>query len=315
MDELLRGVSLLGPQLNDLTRRLEELSAQVPEIKADLAKKADAADVEKLQLELRAVAEGQGKLVAKADFEDLGAKVEALGAKAAEAAEGSQLEARVAAFDAQLQGLKASSAQASESLAAQLRGLSASVGQKAGSADLASVGSRFKALEEAMAEKAPASEAARLSAEVQSLSADMSRKPDVSLVEQLSEMCRTLTTTLGQKAEHTEVEVMKIKLHALNGTVTQKFDATSSDIEATTAQLQALAHAAASATKTSDELKDVRGQLHNLGNEIALKAENERVEGLLAQFQVLSDMLAPRMRTMASPRPRSAKGPRRAPNA
>jgi len=128
-------------------------------------------------------------------------------------------------------------------------------------------------------------------------------KADSSLVEQLMGKVRTLTSSLTEKAEFAELEQVRIQVHALSGSMAQHKETLSQESEAVAAKLSALT-AGLGHTVGTEELQR---SVEDLSAEIEKKAETSKLELLISQVEILSDVVTPKLRRGAGARPTTAK--------
>lgn len=317
MDELTRGLSLLGPKLEQLTRQIDQLGVQVSELRAIVSKKADFAYAEELQEQLQrlcgSLAESQKHAVKREHFNKLNASVQEMCTIVASKAEANKLEQ----LDQQLKGItdtiskKADALQVhqlSQELQALRVGHEASFpaqGQEWVSSELGSlkdtISSELKSLKERVESRAEAASVAKLCE-------DMAEKAEGKIVDQLNEKFRSLSTSLAQKAEFTEFEQLKSQVDALRGGAAQRAEEHRSELKRVSQQLHEALNSTVGSQETEKKLCDLEQQVQKVHEQ---KADGEKVEALRSQLKVLSDVLSPKIRA-TSPRPRSARGRTRA---
>lgn len=155
------------------------------------------------------------------------------------------------------------------------------------------------------------------------------------VLDKLNAQCRTLSTSLAQKADWSEVEQLKHQFSTFGACVASK--AESSIAEQLAKQCRAM-NAAAATLGHKDQaaadamrgpglplleqpflacvasLRNLSGDVQALSQSLQAKADKGRVDQLIEQFQVLADLLAPKLTTRptrrAPPaRPQSARAP------
>lgn len=328
MDDLTRGLSLLGPKIEQFTRQLDTLGAQVSELKAIVARKADASEVRQFAEQLESLKGGLTKQrkghVEKEHFDQLSSSVQELCSIVAQKAEG----LKVDELDEQVRALTDTiyhkvDAVEIEQLRNELQGASKNVDAntvdsklalKAEKSDIDAISVKMQPLIDALQTKAEASELQKLRERLSSVNDELGKKAESDTVDQFNEMIRTVNASLANKGEFTEMEQLKVQLRSLSGRLVDTCDTQGNDIH----QLKVKLNAVQSAEQGAQQCQELRQQFHNgltdLEEKLAEKADGGRVIELKKQLQVLSDHLAPSMRGAApvnNARPRSARGARK----
>ncbi|CAJ1355149.1 unnamed protein product [Effrenium voratum] len=174
---------------------------------------------------------------------------------------------------------------------------------KAESSELRKAEESLQALQASVAKAAAAADLEPMRRQIKEL---QTSKADGTVLDQLLGKERTLTCSLAEKADFAELEQLKIQMHALSGAVAQHMESSTQDQESAQAKLSTLSGAlgrCAGAEEMRDSLKDVFAEL-------AKKAETTKLELLTSQVEILSDVLAPKLRR-AHPPARPNTGPAR----
>merc|ERR1712039_773921 len=141
-----------------------------------------------------------------------------------------------------------------------------------------------------------------------------------------NDMFRTVNATLSQKTEFTEMQQVKTQLKNISGAISEKAESHNVDIDQLKTQLREMQSELNNMPNTKEQtskLHELREQheqlrehllqlsesLEGIRGGLKEKADNESVGAVVTQLQVLSDILAPKMRTInpQTPRPQSAK--------
>eukprot|EP00930_Biecheleria_cincta_P079897 TRINITY_DN6790_c0_g2_i1.p1 TRINITY_DN6790_c0_g2~~TRINITY_DN6790_c0_g2_i1.p1 ORF type:complete len:356 (+),score=91.46 TRINITY_DN6790_c0_g2_i1:94-1068(+) len=313
MEEVLRGLSQLGPNLEQMAKQIERLDAQVAEHRSLLVQKADAAEMGTLRQQLGSLIQSlttreketesqqqQFSTRIAGQVEQLSKGLESKG----NAAQLTELEKKVAAVVQELAG-KAELV-AVRHFEDRLFALSSQLSSKAESSALEPLGAGLKELAGALGHKAEVPDLEKLESQVKELRLS---KADAGLVDQMLSQDRTISASLAQKAEFTEVEQLKIQVHALSGAVTQRGESSMQELEAFNSKLQTLT-SSVSRCVGSAELREC---MKDICGAIEQKADVQKLESLVQSVEMLSDALAPKLRKPA--RPASARGRRPAPPA
>eukprot|EP00933_Yihiella_yeosuensis_P037471 TRINITY_DN31418_c0_g1_i1.p1 TRINITY_DN31418_c0_g1~~TRINITY_DN31418_c0_g1_i1.p1 ORF type:complete len:343 (+),score=84.54 TRINITY_DN31418_c0_g1_i1:60-1031(+) len=318
MDELIRGLSLLGPKLEQMSVQIDILAAQVAEQKSALSEKADSEAVLTLRQELCSLTEAVSLKNRQQEEEG-----EHFHAQLSEQVRGiiETLRKRTESEAPRWQKLEDSVRKAVEDMAQkasmdalidlqhQVSSATSTLESKVGDDAFASLTKDVQALRNESAKKAPSEELQRVLDELKEL---QTAKADAALVDKLLSKDRTLTTALSEKAEFTELEQLKIQLHALNGSIAQRSESSSQDLEQINAKLEALSNSVKGLPAAS-EVKEAVNRIKEHSGILDKKADAEKFDVLVQHFEMLSDIVAPKLRRGPAARPTSARGCRRSP--
>eukprot|EP00931_Biecheleriopsis_adriatica_P033139 TRINITY_DN19250_c0_g1_i2.p1 TRINITY_DN19250_c0_g1~~TRINITY_DN19250_c0_g1_i2.p1 ORF type:complete len:317 (-),score=98.70 TRINITY_DN19250_c0_g1_i2:85-1035(-) len=310
MDDLLHGLSLLGPRLEQMANQIDQLSSQVAEHKVVLLQKAETTEVGQIRQQLSSLGQAIASRTEQSETEkqEFYAHVSEKVSKIGDTLEGKADAPKLAQLEDQLaKALETLSLKAEESAMRraeeQLSVLSSSIGGKAEASTVQSLRQDLQAMEQSLSQT-HLTDVEKLGSQIQELRLS---KAESVLVDQLLSKERTLAATLSEKAEYAELEHLKIQVHALSGTLAQTGEGSSQEIEALQAKLQTLTASVgrcAGAAELRECMKDVCGAVDQ-------KADAQKLDLLISQVEMLSDALAPKLRrATATPRPGSAKGRR-----
>jgi len=345
MEELARGLNLLAPQLQQMTSKIDQLSSQVVELRGQVEKKAESTEVSTLKEQLQSakatLAKQRKDHVEKEHFDHLSMSVQELCAIVAQKADCGKVDQlydqlrtvsdsiHYKVESRQLEELRAQ-VQASEkvSVSKLAQDLEQKLAQKADISivDFSEVLGKCNALNKALEKKADISEITGFNKKISGLSESIIKKAEGTDVEKFNDMFRTVNATLSQKTEFTEMQQVKTQLRTLNGTITEKAESHAVDIDQLQAQLREMRTELGNMPGIKDQtnkVKELREQheqlrehilqlsesLEGIRGGLTQKADNESVGAVVSQLQVLSDILAPKMRTVnpQTPRPQSAR--------
>lgn len=313
MEEVLRGLSQLGPKLEQMAQQIEQLDARVAEHQRLLVQKADGAEMGTVRQQLGSLIqslttrEKESESQQQQFYAHIAGQVEQL-AKGLEskgnAAQFTQLEEKVATVAKELAG-KAELV-AVRHVEDKLFAMSSQISSKAENSALEPLGGGLRELAGALSHKAEVSNLEQLESQMKELRLS---KADAGLVDQMLSQDRTISASLAQKAEFTELEQLKIQVHALSGAISQKGDSSVQELEAVNAKLQTLT-SSVSRCAGSAELREC---MKDICAAVDQKADVQKLEHLVQSVEMLSDALAPKLRKPA--RPASARGRRPGPPA
>lgn len=311
MDELLKGLSLLGPKLEQLTRQVDLLTVQSVEFQTALVGKADLAEFGRLKEQVSFMSSEllqKNQQLEAERTELLGQMTEQVRdlsgalARKAEATRLTEVEGQLQHLSATVDGKV--DAPTFEKLQEQVTSLSSTTSEKTDKAVFDSLQQEVRALRQKLDEGVDKSELARMNESLQNV---LSSKADTKLIDQLLEKERALNTSLTQKAEFTELEQLKIQLHALNGLVNQKAEAHNQELQQVSVKLQAMT----TTVEGCAGAEETKEKLEALSTSIDSKADLSKVDSVITQLQLMSDLLGPRLKRVGSPRPQSTKGGRK----
>lgn len=340
MDTLTRSLNLLPERLERFARELAEVRSQVSELQRSSDGKADAQDVGRLKEQLTKLASTVVEKIEVAQTEHLNhfsSQLQALNSLAANKADGLEVERQGKELLRLTDASEGCFARFDE-LEARLQGFFAEGGHGGALAQAEEAfGSRIEALKEGLEDKV-----AEQHGKLRELSAKLLRQNEGAVLDQLNFQYRTLNTTLSQKVDWADMEHVRNQLNMLSHTVVGKAEA--SVAEHFRAQYRAMSAAAgraaraAGAEATKDEDADchskgfpplerpfaigldaISKQLQALGQSVEQKADRQRVDQLVEQFQLLADLLTPKLSPKPQPsksrpaRPQSARASRPSP--
>eukprot|EP00435_Cladocopium_sp_Y103_P075511 s29_g59.t1 len=124
-----------------------------------------------------------------------------------------------------------------------------------------------------------------------------SGKADMTLLDQIFSKERTLSTSLAEKADYVELEQLKIQVHALSGATAQQREASTQEAETTAAKLSALGAALGACCG----VEEFRESVKELNSELNKKADASKLDLLTSQVEILSDVMAPKLRRANPP--------------
>lgn len=301
MDDMLHGLSLLGPRIEQMSAHIEKLSNEVADQRTLLNQKADHAEMAQLRQQLNHLGHGMAQKIDQVDrdtqqfMESTAQRMNGLGDELDLKAASSSvdiLEDRIAkAIQAMDRKAEATAFRRLEEQVLQIGGY---VETKAEMSQLQAAGEALKALEQDVCKMATANEMEWVKRQMKELQAG---KADSSLVDQLLGKERTLTTSLAEKADFVELEQLKIQVHALSGATAQQRETSAQEMETVHAKLQALGSALGGCTGA----EEFRASVQDLNAELVKKADATKLDVLTSQVEILSDVMAPKLRRANPP--------------
>jgi len=302
MEDLVRGLNLLAPKLEQMTRQIDQLNSQVTALKATVVLKADGTDVAQLrqQIDAAKIRQQINDVVGRSEQtirRHVDGELQTLAAAVAKKADQTAL----AGLEARMRELTAASqrkveAARMEKLEQRVQALSLECANRATVDDLNGIVARVTALDSSVKGKADGGELKKLVEEMSGVSKSWigHREDGSKTLENLTTQMRSLNSTLLHKAEFSEVDQLKARLQELYGSAARQAEAGAK------VQEQALAR-----------IQDTACEFQTLRKALESKADALRVEKLAGDVAVISDYLAPKIRQGTRiTRPSSAKGSR-----
>lgn len=334
MDLLSRSLRLLPERLEQLSRGLAEVKAQLVELQRG-AGKADVTEVTKLKEQLGRVTSTMVKKIEVAEtehFNHFNSQLQALNAVAALKAESGE----VARLDKELQRLSECSARMAGKLEevearhrelgpgkAALEGLEQGLARQLEALRSAQEGLEGKQAEQQQhfrelaaataAEKLNCAVLEQLNSQYRTLSTGMSQKVDWADMEQMKHQVSVLSQTVAGKAESSLAELLAPQYRAM-WAATRRLEAAAGGTEVEGAAQRLEHDASVKGVPPLDKpfaacVDQISQQLEALGRRVEQKAEKARLEQLFEQFQVLVDLLTPKL-TPCKPQPKRPQSAR-----
>mmetsp|Transcript_19924 Transcript_19924/g.46673 ORF Transcript_19924/g.46673 Transcript_19924/m.46673 type:complete len:329 (+) Transcript_19924:65-1051(+) len=307
MDDLLHGLSLLGPRIEQMSAQLEKVSQEVAEHRNLLTLKAEQADIGQMRSQLGSLGHGLAQKVDQLDRETSEfmttamQKITRIGEQLENKAASGRLDQLEERLSKVLQGIERKAEDmALRRLEEQVIVLGEGVEGKAERNELQKAQEKLQELANAMDPKAEKSDLEPLR---KRLEEHQITKVDSSLVEQLMSKVRTLTTSMTEKAEFAELEQVKLQVNALNGSAAESKESSTKESEAVQAKFSAMTRAVGRCVSA----EELQRSVEDLTAEIDKKADSSKIDLLVSQVEILSDVITPKLKRGAGGRPGTAK--------
>ena len=300
MEDMLHGLSLLGPRLEQMSVHIEKLSKEVADQRTLLSQKAEQQEISQLKHQLNHLGHGMAQKIDQLDRDaqefrqSTGQKLDTLGGHLDAAASTNRVEHLEERLNKAAQGLeRKAEAAAFRRLEEQVLEIGGYVETKAEMAQLQTVEEVVKALEQRCGQMATLVDMDPIKRQLKEL---QSGKADMTLLDQIFSKERTLSTSLTEKADYVELEQLKIQVHALSGASAQQRETLAQETETMTSKLQALG----AALSACAGLEDFRERVKELKDE-QKKADASKLDLLTSQVEILSDVMGPKLRRANPP--------------
>lgn len=308
---MLHGLSLLGPRIEQMAAHIEKLSKEVGDQRALLMQKAEQQDIAQLKQQLNHLGHGMAQKIDQLDrdaqefMQSTVQKIDTLGGELQGTAGSGRVDHLEERLTKAFQAIeRKAEAAAFRRLEEQVLEIGGYVETKAEMAQLQSAEEVLKVLEQSISKMAAVTDLEPLKRQLKEL---QSGKADMTLLDQIFSKERTLSTSLAEKADYVELEQLKIQVHALSGATAQQREASTQEAETFGAKLSALG-AALGATCGAEEFREC---VKELNSELNKKADASKLDLLTSQVEILSDVMAPKLRR-ANPLPGSHRKRERA---
>lgn len=308
---MLHGLSLLGPRIEQMAAHIEKLSKEVGDQRALLMQKAEQQDIAQLKQQLNHLGHGMAQKIDQldrdaqeslgrvpADFQFMQStvqKIDTLGGELQGTAGSGRVDHLEERLTKAFQAIeRKAEAAAFRRLEEQVLEIGGYVETKAEMAQLQSAEEVLKVLEQSISKTAAVTDLEPLKRQLKEL---QSGKADMTLLDQIFSKERTLSTSLAEKADYVELEQLKIQVHALSEATAQQREASTQEAETFGAKLSALG-AALGATCGAEEFRE---SVKELNSELNKKADASKLDLLTSQVEILSDVMAPKLRRANPP--------------
>lgn len=296
---MLHGLSLLGPRIEQMAAHIEKLSKEVGDQRALLMQKAEQQDIAQLKQQLNHLGHGMAQKIDQldrdaqeslgrvpADFQFMQStvqKIDTLGGELQGTAGSGRVDHLEERLTKAFQAIeRKAEAAAFRRLEEQVLEIGGYVETKAEMAQLQSAEEVLKVLEQSISKTAAVTDLEPLKRQLKEL---QSGKADMTLLDQIFSKERTLSTSLAEK------------VHALSGATAQQREASTQEAETFGAKLSALG-AALGATCGAEEFRE---SVKELNSELNKKADASKLDLLTSQVEILSDVMAPKLRRANPP--------------